>query len=131
MGSDGSSLEQGRSHRIMRWSCLAFFLLITVAGGQLLQHESESLASSQGGRHLRETFQQSIAEVNSPVVRRDAGKTRIKKRGKKKPGKKDGRKRQRKENGYKKTGKKDGRKRQRKKNGYKKTGKKDGRKRPK
>merc|ERR1711879_412956 len=66
MGSDCSPLHQERS-RTMRLRCLAFLLLVSVAGVQLLEDEPESALNK-----LRESeVRHSLADVVLPLVKRE------------------------------------------------------------
>jgi len=56
----------------MRWRCLTFLLLITVAGVQLLEDET-------GETSLRESGEQSLADVVLPLVKRETEKKKKKK----------------------------------------------------
>merc|ERR1711974_507625 len=86
MGSDCSPLHQERS-RTMRLRCLAFLLLVSVAGVQLLEDEPAESALNK----LRESeVGQSLADVVLPLVKRETqekkkgtSKIRKKKRSKK------------------------------------------------
>merc|ERR1712203_108974 len=75
MGSDSTSLQQETS-RSMRWRCLTFLLLITVAGVQLLEDET-------GETSLRESGEQSLANVILPLVKRETEKKKKKKKSRK------------------------------------------------
>merc|ERR1712186_317238 len=67
MGSDCNSLHQERSPT-MRWHCLAFLLLITVAGVQLLEDDTAESALNK----LRESEgKQPLADVLLPLVKRE------------------------------------------------------------
>merc|ERR1712203_1315859 len=61
--------------RSMRWRCLTFLLLITVAGVQLLEDETAETS-------LRESGEQSLADVVLPLVKRETEKKKKKKSSK-------------------------------------------------
>merc|ERR1712203_999260 len=84
--------------RSMRWRCLTFLLLITVAGVQLLEDETAETS-------LRESGEQSLADVVLPLVKRETEK-KMKKKSRKVSKKKRSRSAERKKKTIKKDAKK-------------------------
>merc|ERR1712183_1013441 len=80
MGSDCVSLHQ-ESGRTMRWRCLGFLLLITVAGVQLLADETSETSLNK----LR-SEEQPLADVYLPLVKRETQKKKNVGKGRKKRG---------------------------------------------
>merc|ERR1712183_324543 len=125
MGSDCVSLHQ-ESGRTMRWRCLGFLLLITVAGVQLLADET-----SETSMNKLSSEEQPLADVYLPLVKRETQEKKNGKKGKNKATRRKGQKKRRRENGKKKELKKDGKKKKASRsNGKKKQLKKNRKKKP-